>query len=134
MAENKTLLLKLQAVCFLSFALFFNGCSAQSFKAKIHAFKAESALSKAAGLKERKVDYQKRVPLYRRACLEYKAAFDLDPGVFTHFRIEEAMNACWRSNEPEHEELFRIFEQQYAAAHPQESEYGDAGVGMMEMV
>lgn len=113
--------------------MIVSGCSKENFMAKIHVFKAENALTKAASLKEKRAAYGDRVPLYKMACLEFKSAFDSDPSVFTINRIEEAMDACWRSGDKDNEDVFRVFEGQYAQAHPQEYEHGDAGVGMMEM-
>ncbi len=110
-----------------------SGCSKENFMAKIHVLNAENALTKAASLKEKKTAYDDRVPFYRTACLAFKSAFEADPSVFTINRIEEAMDSCWRSGDKENEELFRVFEEQYAKAHPQEYEHGDSGVAMMDM-
>lgn len=110
-----------------------SGCSKQDLLAKIHVVRAEDELAKAAGLKDKKINYDSRVPYYSKACTFFKNAFDTDPAVFTLNRIEEAMDACWRSGNKENEELFRGFEDQYAKAHPQEFEHGDSGVGAMDM-
>ena len=125
---------KFALVCFFAGLCFMvSGCSKQDILAKFQVFRAEEELSKAVLLKEKKVPHDQRVPLYAKACNFFKDAFDTDPGVFTVNRIEEAMDACWRAGNKENEELFRIFEAQYAQAHPQEYEHGDSGIAMMEM-
>ncbi len=118
------------AVCF---CLATAGCSKQSLWAKYNMFKAEDELTKAAGLKDKKVPYDMRVPNYSRACFFFKKAFDADPSAFTLNRIEEAIDTCWRSSNAEYEELFKSFEEQYVKAHPQEYEHGDSGVAMIDM-
>ncbi len=119
------------------FAVFFlfaaAGCSKQDLSAKFYMFKAEDELTKAAGLKDKKISYDLRVPLYGAACTYFKKALDTDPRVFTLNRIEEASDACWRCGNKENEEIFKNFEAQYAKAHPQEFEHGDSGVAAMDM-
>lgn len=129
MKRDQIILISLFSVLLLA----VSGCSKQDIMAKFQVFRAEEELSKAVMLKEKKVAYEQRVPLYNKACTFFKDAFETDPAVFTLNRIEEAMDACWRAGNKENEELFRTFEAQYAMAHPQEYEHGDSGVAMMEM-
>ena len=124
---------KLIVAGFLAVLLFAAaGCSKQDLWAKFQVFRAEEELAKAAGLKDKKVAYETRVPFYSKACIFFKEAFDTDPNVFTLNRIEEAMDSCWRSGNKENEEVFKSFEEEYAKAHPQEYEHGDSGVAMMD--
>lgn len=95
-------------------------------------FRAEDELAKAAGLKDKKVSYDSRLPLYVKACVLFKSSFDADSNIFTLNRIEQASDACWRAGNKENEEVFKNFEEQYAKAHPQEYEHGDSGVAMID--
>lgn len=110
-----------------------SGCSGRDWKSKYYMLKAENALSEAAVLKEKKVEYAKRVPIYGKACIFFRKSYDTDNRVFTLNRIEEASDACWRSGNAENEEVFKNFEEEYAKKHPQEYEHGDSGVAMMDM-
>lgn len=109
------------------------GCSSRDWLSKIYMMKAENALSEAAVLKEKKVDYSKRVSIYVQACKYFRESYETDPRVFTLNRIEEAADACWRAGDKENEDVFKSFEEEYAKKHPQEFEHGDSGVGMMDM-
>lgn len=84
-------------------------------------------------MKERKVPFEERMPQYKEACGHYINAYEMDPAIFTLIRIEEAADACWKAGDRNEEQIFRMFEEEYAKAHPQETEYGDAGVGMIDM-
>lgn len=108
----------------------FGGCSGRDWTAKYYAMKAEGFMRKAADLKTKKVAFKDRVKVYEEACRTFETAYDMEPGVFTYGRIEEALEACWKANDKDREEKFRIFEEEYSKAHPLEYEYGDAGVAM----
>ncbi len=109
------------------------GCSKRSWIARFYAVKAEGLYGRAAGMKARKVAYEKRLQLYREACTQYGKAFETDKKVFTLARISEALDACWRAENDLWRERFGLFEAEYAKEHPDEYEYGDAGVGMVDM-
>ena len=113
--------------------IFTAGCSPNDWQAKFHAVRAEAAVKKAHDLKEQKVGFDQRTPYFVEACDHYYKALELDTGIFTLTRIEEASDACWKAGQKEKEEIFRLFEEEYTKAHPQEAEYGDAGVGMIDM-
>lgn len=126
---QETSSLKVLALIFL-LAASLSACSARDWKAKAAMVEAENALSKAAQLKDRKVPYEKRTPFYVKACRHFIQAYESDPRVFTYNRIEEAVDACWKAEDPEKEEVFKIFQEKYAKEHPVEFEHGDAGVQM----
>ena len=113
--------------------LIQGACSPRGWWARFYVVRAENALGKAAALKHQKVSFDNRLPYFANACQSYVKAYEIDPTVFTFNRIEEAMDACWKSKQQEKEELFKNFEEQYIRAHPQEYERGDAGVGMVDM-
>jgi hypothetical protein len=117
----------------LLLALAGSGCSPRGWTARWFIVQAENALGKAHQLKDKKTGFDERLPFYAKACGYYVKAYKVDPSVFTLIRIEEAADCCWKASLPEEEALFRAFEAMYSAAHPQESEYGDSGVGMMDM-
>ena len=91
---------------------------------------AENTISKALRLKDQKIPYEKRVSLYKKACAEFFRAYEIDERVYTYTRIEEATDACWKAEEHEKEEAFKVYEEKYAKTHPVEFEHGDAGVNM----
>ncbi len=124
---------KARLALMISVLTLFTGCSRQDWLSKYYMFKAENAVSDAAIMKDRKVEYEKRVPLYASACRYFRQAYETDNRVFTLNRIEEASDSCWRANDRETEDLFKAFEEEYSKKHPQEVEHGDSGVGMMEM-
>ena len=109
------------------------GCSSKDWLSKYYMLKAENSLSEAAVMKEKKIDYSKRVPVYAKACKFFRQSFDIDSRVFTLNRIEEASDSCWRAEDKENEDVFKAFEEEYAKKHPQEFEHGDSGVAMMDM-
>ncbi len=123
--------LKSLAVIFLLGA-WISGCSLRDWAAKAAMVKAESALSKAALLKDQKVPYERRVAFYREACIHFVRAYEIDARVFTYARLEEAVDACWKAEEHEKETTLRIFMEKYVKEHPMEYEHGDVG-GMMDM-
>ncbi len=112
---------------------FFGGCSKRNWTAKIYIVLAENGIDRVHQLKARKVPYEERIKYYRGACHHFSKAYEEDRTVFTLNRIEIAADACWRAQELDKEEMFKAFELQYAKEHPQEYEYGDAGVNMIEM-
>lgn len=101
--------------------------------AAIYAFRAESAIDKATALKSRKIPFEDRKIYYIKACDFFVKAYENDASVFTLTRIEQAADTCWKADNREGEAIFRDYEQEYIKNHPQEYEYGDSGVGMMEM-
>ena len=117
----------------LFFLLLAAGCSKKDWMAKLYAMKADSAISEASMLKEKKVPYEGRVKFYASACDYFLKAYESDSRVFTLSRIEEAADVCWRAGNKETEEVFKVFEESYIKEHPKEYEYGDSGVAMMEM-
>ena len=119
-------------ILFLLVLAGFSGCSMRDWNAKTAMVEAENALSKAAQLKDQKVPFEKRIRFYREACGHFAKAYESDPRVFTYNRLEEAVDACWKAEDHEKEEMFRIFQEKYAKEHPLEYEHEDAGV-MMDM-
>lgn len=119
------------AVCFI--LLLMTGCSKRGWLARFYSVKAEGFYARATAMKAHKVTYEKRLEFYRKACVEYGKAFQTDTSVFTLARISEALDACWRAGDDLWRERFAFFEAEYAKAHPDEYEYGDAGVGMLDM-
>lgn len=95
--------------------------------------KAERALDEAASLRSKKVPFEKRTFLYAEACKNFSKAFEFNPDVFTLTRIEAAADSCWKAQREDAEAMFKQFEETYVKKHPQEYEYGDSGVGMMDM-
>jgi hypothetical protein len=118
----------------LTFAILLSGtaCSPQGWTARWHIVQAENARGKANKMKEHKAGFDQRLPWYAKACHSYLKAYETDSAVFTLTRIEEAADCCWKANLREEEAVFHAFETEYNAAHPQEVEYGDAGVGMID--
>lgn len=100
--------------------------------ARIWMFKAENTYAKAYSLKFKKVPYEKRLPYYREACGYFYRAYELDSGAFTLNRIHEGTDSCWRVEDKEKEEIFTLFEESYAQAHPKEYEYGDTDATIPE--
>lgn len=110
-----------------------SGCSPNNWMARFYIFKAESSMDKAGNLKSHKIPFEKRISYYAQACDFFSKAYERNPEVFTLSRIEAAADACWKANQTNQEDLFRQFEAVYIKSHPQEFEYGDSGVGMMDM-
>ncbi len=127
-AQEKSL--KILALIFLFSTALTAGCSVKDWRAKASMVKAENAMSKAARLKDQKVPFEKRVVFYKQACGHFSDAYARDSRVFTFNRIEEAVDACWKAEDREKEEMFRTFQEKYVKAHPVEYEHGDAGVNM----
>ncbi len=113
--------------------LMQGACSPRGWLARVYVVRAENALGKAGELKHQKVSFENRLPYFGKACHDYAKAYEMDPTVFTFIRIEEAVDACWKSKQQEQEAMFKNFEEQYIQAHPQEYERGDAGMGMVDM-
>lgn len=113
--------------------LFLAGCSSREWMARFYIVRAEAALDKARELKSKHVDYEKRVGYFQEGCDLFFRAYKISENAFTLVRIEMAADACWKANDMEKQESFRLFEEQYSKSHPQETEYGDAGVGMIDM-
>lgn len=117
-------------------ALFFlgpalAGCSQSSWVAKFFMVRAENASAKAHALRVKpEFPQEKRLGYYRSACRDFRKAHEVDPRVFTLFRIELAFDACLRVEDREGVALFRNFQEEYTKAHPTEAEYGDAGAWM----
>lgn len=122
---KKTLL----ALSFLGLVLA--GCSKVSWIAKFYVVKAENAFTKAHALRI-KPDFPqaKRLEYYRASCRDFRKAYDLDPAVYTLYRIEIAFDACLRVKASEDVELFRNFQEKYSREHPTEVKYGDTGAWM----
>jgi hypothetical protein len=114
----------------LLMGLLLSGCSKEHWLAKMHMLKGENTFTKAYQLKTKKVPYEARVEYYKLACENFHTAYTYDPEIFTLTRIEEAMDACWKSNERDKEEIFKQFEVRYSKSHPKEYEYRDQGVVM----
>ena len=110
----------------------FSGCSAEDWTAKLHIVKAEDYVTKAYQLKSKKMPYEQRIDLYRRACDEYSRAYEINPDVFTFMRIEEAADTCWKAENKLEEAKFLAFKETYIKAHPTEAEYG-GDAAMMPM-
>ena len=109
------------------------GCSKASWVAKYYMVRAENAFNKSHALRiNPNVPSNKRLGYYRSACRDFRKAHEVDPRVFTLFRIELAFDACLRVEDREGAALFRNFQEEYNQAHPTEEEYGDAGawIGM----
>lgn len=117
----------------VAIAVFMSGCSTQDWMAAIYVFRAESAVDKATHLKSQKVSFEDRKTYYIKGCELFIKAYEKDVSVFTLTRIEQAADTCWKADDREGEAIFRDYEQEYIKYHPQEYEYGDSGVGMMEM-
>ncbi len=113
--------------------MFLSACSLQDWSARFYMFRAESSVDKATGLKSRKISFEDRKVYYVRACGDFIKAYQKNISVFTLTRIEMAADTCWKAGDPEKEDVFREYEKEYIKNHPQEYEYGDSGVGMMEM-
>jgi len=110
----------------------FSGCSKSGWRAKVHVVKAENAASKAYALRVKgRISYEERLKYYKTACENFHEAYREDPRVFTLLRIEIAADACLRVRDQEKVDLFEILRDEYIREHPTETEYGDAGVGMM---
>lgn len=118
------------------FALLFSlsgmGCSSQGWTARWYVFQAESARGKANAMKERKVTFQERQPLYAKSCRYYIQAYETDESVFMLNRIEEAMDSCTKANLREEADLFYQFEEKYSNEHPREVRYGDGAAAMID--
>lgn len=125
--------LRILGFLLMVFLLAETACSPRGWAARWHMVQAENHLGKAHHLKDQKVPFEQRLPYYVKACGAYVQAYEIDPEIFTLVRIEEAADSCWKANLLDEEALFREFEIAYTEAHPQEAEYGDAGVGMVEM-
>lgn len=98
----------------------------------MHVVKAENAASKAYALRVKgQISHEERLRHYKTACENFYEAYREDPRVFTLSRIEVAADACLRVRDQERVGLFEIFREEYIREHPTETEYGDAGVGMM---
>ena len=108
------------------------GCSQRNWTAKIYVVMAENEMDRAHQLKT-KVPYAERQKYFRKACHYFSKAYEYDRTVFTFNRIEVAIDACWRAEDSEKEEMFKGFGSQYVKEHPKEYEYGDAGLNMIEM-
>ena len=93
---------------------------------KIEMLKAENAYTKATNLKSKKVAYEIRLEHYRRACRFFDKAYEMNPGIFTLTRIEEALDSCWRAGDTGTQDKFRSFSEKYSKEHPVENEYGDS--------
>jgi hypothetical protein len=122
---------KIYVITVLCFILA--GCSPDDWLAKFHMVKAEDYVTQAYQLKSKKVPYEKRLEIYKRACSEFSKAYSMDANAFTLMRIEEAVDACWKAENKLEEEKFKSFQETYIKAHPKEYEYGDSGASMMEM-
>lgn len=116
-------ILGLGAIVFISF-----GCSRDYLLANIYMFKAEGFYQQAYQLKIKKVPYEDRLSRYREACSYFLKAYELAPRIFTLNRIQTAADSCWRVEDQEAREKFLAFEEQYVKKHPQEYEYGEAGI------
>ena len=121
-----------QGVFFLGL-FFLLGCSGQDWLANIYMFRAESAVDKATNLKSKKISFADRKIYYVKACGFFAKSHEKNASVFTLARIEQAADTCWKADNSVQEEVFREYESEYIKKHPQEYEYGDSGVGMMEM-
>lgn len=124
----------LKKMAFLAACLtLLSGCTPNNWIAKFYIFQAESRVDEAGNLKSHKIPFEKRISFYAQACDYFAKAYERNPEVFTLSRIETAADSCWKANQPNQEDLFRQFEEVYIKNHPQEFEYGDSGVGMMDM-
>ncbi len=114
-------------------SVFLAGCSPNNWIARFYIVQAESKMDKAGNLKSHKTPFEKRVAYYAQACDYFSRAYERNPEVFSLARIESAADCCWKAGNEVQEELFRQFEEVYIKNHPQEYEYGDSGMGMMDM-
>ncbi len=109
------------------------GCSRNYWPALFEMFIAESAHQKGAALATQKgADPKERLKHYRTACEHFKKAYDRNPGIFTLNRILSAAESCAWIEDHAGEGLFSEFSDRYVREHPDEAEYGDAGVDVME--
>lgn len=93
--------------------------------------RADDAFARGASLGVKKgVSPEQRLKHYRRACADFTTAFQMDRSVFTLNRILSATEACARVENYQAEAQFAEFADLYAKEHPDEVEYGDAGVFM----
>lgn len=102
-------------------------CSGNYWSAKWHMLQAESAVDKAMTLKDKKVDFKKRIPYYQKACDHFMKVYQTKPDLFTLNRIESAVDACWKSEREAEEETLMAFQEEYVKTHPHEQNYGDPG-------
>ncbi len=101
-------------------------CSGGHVLAKWAVVQAEDTFAKASDMRHDKNKHAGRIRLYERACAQFVKAYELDPGVFTLYRIENAITACaWAENYAA-KEIMQNFEFDYIDQHPTEAEYGDA--------
>jgi hypothetical protein len=117
----------LGCVLIIFFAFTSFGCSREYWAARLSMWKAEGAFSKAYSLKQKKVPYKNRLKYYREACEHFLKAYGEDSSVFTYGRIQEALDACWRTSDEKGQQVFEEFLEQYGDEHPKEVEYGDPG-------
>lgn len=102
------------------------GCSGSHVPAKWAVVQAEGMFVKASEMRHDKNKHAARIRLYERACVQFVKAYELDPEVFTLYRIENAITACaWAENYAA-KEIMQNFELDYIEQHPTEAEYGDA--------
>lgn len=113
--------------------LVLSGCSAEKWTASFYLVQAENAVDQAWKMKDRKEPFEKRRVYYAKACGLFAKAYEKNDTVFSLARIEAAVDACWKAENEEQENVFRWFQEEYIKNHPQEYEYGDSGMGMMDM-
>ncbi len=106
--------------------LVVSGCSGETWVAQFHMVKAENAHTRAYELRIKKVHYEERLKLYRKACEEFVKAYEFNRETFTLSRIELAIESCMRVEDRKNEERFQAFAESYVRQHPTETEYGDA--------
>jgi hypothetical protein len=101
-----------------------SGCSPGYILAKINLDKAYHKVQQADEIKLRKAPFAKRQKLYAEACGYFVAAYDAGKQFFWHSEIEAAERACFMAEDREHADLFAQYGEEYAKAHPQETDYG----------
>ncbi|HTL48815.1 MAG TPA: hypothetical protein VL688_12215 [Verrucomicrobiae bacterium] len=111
---------------FLGLLALLPGCGWRSWQASYHMVRAEHAAAKAYELRVKKDSHDARLALYKKACDDSVAAYQLSPSVFTLTRIEMAQDACFRVENHDAREMFLEFMTRYEAEHPTEVTYGDA--------
>ena len=105
--------------------IFLSGCGKVRLQAKYHLFRAEQIFWKANYfLRDRRVPFEKRKPLFAQACREYIKAFQLDASIFNAAKIEEASQSCSSGDDREAAGNLEEFYASYCQDHPKECEYG----------
>lgn len=121
------------AMLVLAAAVACSGCSQEYWAALIEMGQAEGAFQKGAALAAKKgIRPEERLKHYREACAHFKKALERDQSIFTLNRILSAAEACARVEDHVGEQIFSDFSDRYVREHPNEAEYGDAGVEVME--